>query len=262
MNYKVLIVALCFFSLCGSLLATARVSAGTDASVVAGNLPGTGAPAAELLAQSRAKYAALKSYADTGTVTTEIKLAGAPSLIENHSFTTAYRGPRQFFFSFTEDPAAGGERFVIWCPGEAFHTWWSTTKVHETYERGRGSLAFALAPPFTQGAALKIAPLLFAASGLKGTLTAFQEAKMVGKEEISGHSCHKLSGVARFSYENGLGQEARPTTVWIDAETLLVRKVIEDTSSAGTTSFITTTFEPQANPELAESRFRFAVPKE
>lgn len=57
----------------------------------------------------------------------------------------------------------------------------------------------------------------------------------------------------------------RPTTVWIDAETHLVRKVIEDTptdQSAGAITRVTTTFEPQANPDLGDTHFRFEVPEQ
>jgi len=38
---------------------------------------------------------------------------------------------------------------------------------------------------------------------------------------------------------------------------MLVRKVLEDTSTTGSLSTTTTTFEPQANPDLDDSRFRF-----
>jgi hypothetical protein len=50
----------------------------------------------------------------------------------------------------------------------------------------------------------------------------------------------------------------------IDVETLLVRKIFEDTPNglgAGLRNRVTTTFEPQANPVLEDSRFRFTVPK-
>ena len=51
--------------------------------------------------------------------------------------------------------------------------------------------------------------------------------------------------------------------MWVDVETALVRKVLEDApegSAAGTVSRVTTTFEPQANPTLDAARFRFTPP--
>ena len=70
----------------------------------------------DFLGQSRSKYAALKTYSDTGTVKTELVLPGNtdPATIETHTFTTFYRAPRQYFFEFKKDPNVGDERFVIW----------------------------------------------------------------------------------------------------------------------------------------------------
>jgi outer membrane lipoprotein-sorting protein len=53
----------------------------------------------------------------------------------------------------------------------------------------------------------------------------------------------------------------RKMTTWIDAESLLIRKVVEQWKTLpGQISRMTTTFEPEANPALDESRFRFAPP--
>jgi hypothetical protein len=79
--------------------------------------------AEDILERSRAKYASLKSYSDTGTVLTQYH-----STVEQHAFTTYYRAPRYFFFEFRKTPKESNERYVIWCPdGEDFQDWWSTT---------------------------------------------------------------------------------------------------------------------------------------
>jgi hypothetical protein len=94
-------------------------------------------------------------------------------------------------------------------------------------------------------------------------LTAFKEPRLAGDEDLDGHKVHKLVGEVTLAYATGLGGHPRPTTVWIDAQTLLVRKIFQDTpaeSPAGSASQITTTFQPQADPRLADSLFRFAVP--
>jgi len=50
-------------------------------------------------------------------------------------------------------------------------------------------------------------------------------------------------------------------TVWIDAESLLIRRVVEEWKPLpGQVNRVTTTFEPQANPTLDESRFKFTPP--
>jgi len=218
----------------------------------------------DVLARCRATYAALRSYADTGTVVTELGLSGAPTLKETHTFTTYYRGPRYYYFEFNKDKTAGGDRFVIWGDETALHTWWKTTGVDETYPPGKGAGAFAQAEYVTKGSASQIAPLLFSKAGLQGTLANLVDATVEGTEEVGGRRCHRLTGVSRDLYPaTGREVRVRRTTIWIDAETLLVRSVLEDTprdTPAGTILRVTTTFEPQANPTIEDARFRFAVP--
>lgn len=238
------------------LLAAAALVAGSGA------LPGPIRASDDPLAQSRAVYAALKSYADTGTVLQEFGPAAAP-VRERHAFKTYYRAPRHFFFDFTKGEKPGGIRFVIWGDGEAFHTWWSTTGLEETYPRGSGARAFVLSTHPTVGSSVLISPLLFAGAGLIGTLEELANVSLQGTETIGGRQCHKLAGVARSRYATGHEVNIRRTTVWIDVQSLLVRRVFEDTprgTPAGSVSRVTTTFEPQANPTLDSSRFRFAVP--
>jgi hypothetical protein len=217
----------------------------------------------EILVQTRATYAALHSYADMGVTTTEYRSPGAPPMVERHTFSTLYKSPRQYLFDFQKDPKAGAERFVVWGDGEDFHTWWSATRVHDTYPRGRGTTAFALGSSPTKGTVLLFAPLLFPQAGLHGSIADLTVSGGGEIEDIGGRRCHKIVGEVRSAYGSGAVAGARPATVWIDVETFLVRKIFEDTpngTGGGIVSSITTTFEPQANPTLEDGRFRFAVP--
>lgn len=213
----------------------------------------------DILARSRATYASLKSYADTGTVDVEIGPVGGV-IKERHTFTTYYRAPRRFFFDFTKHKNA--DRFVVWSDEGAFHTWWQTTGVESAFPKGQGATAFATAAMPTKNAIVQIAPLVFSQAGLVGTLTEFGDASLVGTESVGGRKCHKLVGVARTVYPATQHvTNVRKTTVWIDAETLLVHKVVESAprgTPAGTVLRITTTFQPQANPTLEDRRFQFA----
>jgi len=215
----------------------------------------------DILARSRATYAALRSYADTGTVDMEYGPAGA-TIWERHTFRTRYRAPRRFFFDFTKYQKA--DRFVVWSDDEAFRTWWQTTGVESTYPKGQGTGAITTATAPTKNAITQIAPLLFSQAGLAGTLTEFGDASVVGTESVGGRSCHKLVGVARSVYAATQHvTNVRRTTVWIDVETLLIRKVLEETpqgTPAGLVSRVTTMFEAEANPTLDDDRFRFVPP--
>jgi hypothetical protein len=221
-------------------------------------------PAADdLWERSRAAYVSLHSYADAGVVTTEDRSPGAPLVTERHTFTTDYLAPRKFYFEFRKDPAHIKERLVVWCAGADFESWWSATGVHQTYPQGTGATAFAVSNYPTKGAVVMVPPLLFSKAGLQGPLAELKQPRLAGTEEVDGHRVYKLVGEVTLGYATGLGGHARPTTVWLDSLTLLVRKVVQDTpagSPEGSVSRIITTYRPQANPELADSVFRFAVP--
>jgi outer membrane lipoprotein-sorting protein len=215
----------------------------------------------DILAKSRATYAALKSYSDTGTVLHEYGV----NSVSRHAFKTNYRAPRHFYFEFNEDKADGGSVLAIWCEGADFQSWWADTRALSTYPPGKGAAAFASAVNFTVGSAIQIPSLLFAAAGLSGTIGELADMKAAGTEPIGGRPAHKFAGVASSKYAaTGHVLNVRAATVWIDVETLLVRRIFEDTPKgfpAGTRNRITTTFEPQANPALDDSRFRFVVQK-
>ena len=228
---------------------------------VGGTPPVRRAPGEDILARARATYAALKSYADTGQVEVVYGQAKDPSH-DRHTFRTLYRAPRLFYFEFIKQHDA--DRLVVWSDLEAFHSWWRTTGTSTSYPKGQGSLAFILAESPTSHSVTQIAPLLFPGAGLTGTLTEFGDATDAGLDTLAGHPCHKLVGVAQSMYgKTGRVFNRRQTTVWVDAESYLVRKVFEDSAegTAGTlVSQVTTTFSPHANPPLDDDRFRFRPP--
>ena len=233
------------------LLACCLASAGTAQS---GQRP------ASVLEQTRAKYAALNSYADTGVVVNEYGVAGS-AIKERHTFTTYFsRAPRGFYFEFKKE---SGDRYVIWGDPEAFHTWWKTTGVKDDYPNPNNIGAFSAAGPLTLGSALKVPTLLYSKAPLQGTFTNYTDAVEDGTEEIGGHKCHRLVGTAKDIYgATGRESNVRQMTVWVDAESLLIRKVVEVPKDVppGHISRVTTTFEPQANPALDQTRFSFTPP--
>lgn len=214
--------------------------------------------AQDLLEKSRVKYASLTSYADRGTVLNEF----GTSSREEHKFVTYFsRAPRGYYFDFTKE---SGERFVIWGDPEAFHTWWSATKVTEDYPNPSNTGAFVFADVHSVGAAMKITPLLYSKGGLQGSFTNFTDASADGTDDIGGRRCYRLTGTARDIYSaTGRESNVRKITVWIDAEALLIRKVVEEWKPLpGQIRRVTTTYEPQANPAIEQSKFRFTPPSE
>jgi outer membrane lipoprotein-sorting protein len=207
----------------------------------------------DVFERSRAVYAALHSYADTGVVTLQYAQSQ-----ERHTFTTRFRSPRRFYFDFQKD---SGDRFVFWSDEETFHTWWKSTGVQQDYPKGKGVQAFGPAEYLTSGSALKIPTLLFSQAGLQGAFTHFSDPLAAGSENLDGHQCYRITGTAKDVYAaTGRETNIRAMTVWIDSESLLIRKVFEDApkgTAAAASIRVTTTFDPQANPALDDKQFQF-----
>ena len=216
-----------------------------------------------ILAQVKATYPALTSYSDRVTMVTESQYPGSPLLREHHSFTTAFRAPRTFLLIFDQDPQAGGDRYVLRSDENAIYSWWKATGVTETYPPGVGLSAFGVSAYPTRSAVLQILPLIFADYGLSGPITDVSSAILEGEEDIEGHACYRLQGVGRSAYGTGGGETFRPTTLWIDKDSFLVRRLFQDTQQGSTSGMVdrqTTTFDPLANPDLGADAFEFTPP--
>src|SRR5206468_7330047 len=108
----------------------------------------------------------------------------------------------------------------------------------------------------------KIPPLLYPKAPLGGDFGNFVEVTADGTEVVDGHPCHRLRGHASDTYgASGKEVNIRSMRVWIDAESLLIRKVLEEwVPLPGQRSRVITTYEPQANPTIEDSRIRFTPP--
>ncbi len=221
-------------------------------------LAGNCAAADDLLSRSRAAYAALTTYSDTGTVDAEFGNAPSPSR-ERHTFRTLFRAPRLLLFDFTK--AANADRFVVWSDEETFHTWWKATGSVSSYPKGQGLSAFVNGSVPTQGTVDAITPWLFPKAGLTGTLTELVDMSEAGIESVDGRPCHKLVGKAQSVYgATGHVTNVRRVTLWIDTQSLLVRRIAEDAGEGKIVNRKTYTFEPKANPTLEPKQFAFAPP--
>ena len=211
----------------------------------------------DALTPLRERYAALETYADTGTVLVEQQW-DKTEIRQSGKFTTLYRTPRNFFFDFTEDPDTGTDRFVIWCDGGDFQSWWATTNQHEIYDGGRGANAFLLAEYPTIGTSMAIAGLIFARAEIGGPVAGLTDIREAGEEEFGGRVFRRI---AADTIVAGSVIRPHPTTLLIDPLSLLLHRLVEDTppGSVGLDRR-TTTFTPEANVHIEDRSFSFAVP--
>ena len=215
------------------------------------------AAAPDALTPVRERYAALETYADTGTVLLE-QAWDATKIRESGKFTTVYRAPRNFFFEYAEDPDTGTDRFVIWCDGGDFQSWWATTSQHEIYDGGRGANAFFAAEYPTLSTAMAIPGLIFARADIGGSVAGLADIRDAGQQEFDGRQCSRIEADTIVA---GSVSRPHPTALLIDRDTLLLQQIVEDTPP----DFVglnrrTTTFNPTADVEVDDGRFGFAVP--
>jgi hypothetical protein len=216
-------------------------------------------------------YAGLKSYADVGTIVDEY-----PGVVDRYKFKTFFRREShdllldfQGISSFTK--AANftsdltGRHLVIWMMNGDLKRFDQETKTLDHYPKEGGNQPGALnnAGYSTKGASTLIPSMLYSKAALLSTLKEIEEIHLDGMEQLGGRRCHRLVGVAASQYQTGRRVNVRPVTIWLDAETLLIRKLFEGTpEGAPLDSYrrFTVTLEPQANPTLDDGKFQFTVP--
>ncbi|HET7468053.1 MAG TPA: hypothetical protein VFJ81_00200 [Gemmatimonadales bacterium] len=239
--------------------------------------PSPGMPAAvgrlvaeDALARSYAAYAALTSYADSGTVVEQTS-----GFRDRYAFRTSFtRTPRNLMldFHFVETEYNDGfkikapHKLVIWMENGNLQTWDSKSGEQQEYPEDGGHQVDALksASYTTKGVSVLVPSLIYTKAGMASVIQATEEATAAGTETVGGRRCLKVLGIERWRYPSGQVTGVRPVTLWIDAETYLIRMVFEDTPRSAGRGVIerrTTTFEPTANPALEPSRFRYAVPE-
>ena len=245
-------------------------------SAVAAFAPGTGSarggPAAfdaeDALQRSSAAYAALTAYADSGTVVDD-----AGGFKDKYTFRTYFtRQPRNLFldFSMIESEYNDGHTIksdyatVIWMENGLLQTYVRTTQEHTTYPEDGGRQVEALkgATYGTKGVSVIVPSMIYTKAGLASVIQATEEATAAGSDAVDGRPCLKVTGIERWRYPSGQVTGVRPVTIWIDAETYLIRKIFQDTPKSmprGGISRRTTTFRPHANPSLAPTSFRYTV---
>ena len=225
------------------------------------------------LARSIAAYAALKSYADTGTIAVEM-----PGLVDRSKFKTFYRRDSADFFLEYQGVTSGGpgrsdpqidmsgQRMVLWMMNGELEAYNAVFQTHESYPKETANQPGVLigASAGTNGASVLIPGLLYAKANLPSPIREIEQGSDGGFEAVDGRRCQKIMGIASEYYPSGQRVNVRQVTVWIDAETLLIRKVFEDTPKGypiGQFLRKTVTIVPQANPTLDDAKFKFNVPK-
>jgi hypothetical protein len=221
-----------------------------------------------VLTDAIAHYATLASYADKGTVSEEI--AG---MIHESSVRTYFRrATRDLYFDYhphrTRYPRlnghtadTSGNRLVVWMLGGRMESYSFYFKRHTVVGPDQQTSALKDGIPYTAGTSVLIPSLLYPKGRLPGTPLQLETAALAGTDSVDGRRCHKITGEAAEYYPSGRRTNVRQVTLWIDADTKLVRRIVEEKQTGdGTPHRLTVTLDPVANPTIADTSFKFAVP--
>jgi hypothetical protein len=223
----------------------------------------------EVLGKMRAAYAALTSYADSGTVLDE-----TVGYTDRSTFRTFFtRDPNNLFIEFrglASEYKSGARvplnaHIVLWMEDGELQSWSGASQAHETYPRAAGQQVNAEknAGYYTHGISVLVSSHLYPNAGMASPVHAAEEVEAAGFETVNGRKCYRLLGVERWRYPSGQETGVRPITIWIDAETYLIHKVLQDTPKGYPRNEIsrrTTMIKHRANPKLAPTQFRYTVP--
>ena len=220
-----------------------------------------------VMAKTTAAYAALKTYSDSGTVE-----VASPGMTDRAKFTTHFRQPDgDLYFDYQPDGTYNGAlrvdmtgyRNVIWMLKGHMEAYEKSSQTHTIIEGGRQASVLTGLSAATRGTSLLIPSLLYPKARLAGTFSQIEEATDTGFEEVASRRCHKVTGIAALYYPSGARTGVRAVTVWIDAETFLIRRVFEDTPKGypgNTYHRMTVTIDPRVNAPLEDGKFQFKVP--
>jgi hypothetical protein len=225
----------------------------------------------DVMTRSIAAYAALKTYSDSGTVEVE-----SPGMIDRAKFTTYFRRPNgdlyldyqaiETYYTATKIKVdLNMYRTVIWMLKGQMETYDRSLQTHNIIDAGGQAQALTGATAATNGISRLAPSLLYPQAKMRSTFSEIEEASDAGFENVGKYRCHKITGIAAQYYPSGARTGVRPVTVWIDADTLLLRKVFEDTPKGyglGAYRRVTVTIDPQPNIALDDAKFQFKVPSQ
>ena len=194
-----------------------------------------GLTAQRILEKMATTYATCQSYRDSGAVTNFFN----PEHIDVKPFRTAFVRPDQFRFEY-DDPNPE-KPYIVWAKGDEVRTWWYVRPgVQNPPSLGRG---IAGATGVSGGSAHTI-PVLLLPERIGGrSMALLTDLTRLPDETVDDTPCFKLQG--KFADQ--------PTTLWLERETYLIRRMVEDTKLAITT----TVYRPQVDKEIPAQELEF-----
>jgi hypothetical protein len=203
--------------------------------------------AKEIVKALLATYRELKSYQDTGVVTTVFHRGDDEIHTTERPFQIAWVSPDRFRFEYSDRSILGKEnRYVIWMNGKLVSSHW-TLKNGPKIEQGLAR-ALAGAVGVSGGSASLIPSLLMPDTVPWGPVSRLEELQRVEDQDLDGHPCRRVKGKL----------EQSTYTLWIDRESMILRRVDIQTPLKDFIAETEITLEPKVNEPVAEEDLEFS----
>jgi len=212
----------------------------------------------EIIGRMGTVYSTCSSYRDLIQNTTLFQSdtfgTAPPTPLQNSSerkvFSTVFARPKHFRFeelrsetaSSPNSLAAPEVRYIVWCQG---------AEVKSTFEKPgqQNSKTLALALSMGPGRVSLFIPSLLFAEHVGGPLplTSLIDAARIPDEKLKGVDCFRVQGQFK----------EKPTTLWIDRNTFLLRRIDQETRYLDLVIIEKTTYDPLLNPALTDRDLSF-----
>ncbi|HVU64357.1 MAG TPA: hypothetical protein VHC70_10295 [Phycisphaerales bacterium] len=173
------------------------------------------ADAEDILTRMAAVYAALRTYRDTGVVTTTF--FSPRKRTRRRPFSTRFARSRGFLFEFRSRHGEDDwDQFALWTEGGRVRSWWSIKPEREGFATLANGLSAATGT--SGGASHRVPHLLMPEMHAHLPSRPREPASVVDDADASAQDCV----VVALPRMLGL-----PEHLWIDRSTLLIRRVVE-----------------------------------
>ena len=209
--------------------------------------------AKSILSRVTATYAGLDSYRDTGFVRLDFTTSSR-KWTQTARFKTAYVSPAEFRWELeSRNDAPDDGKMIAWQSGDEVQSWWS---LNSALVSNPESLAAALDgfAGVSFDASTLVPGLIIDGMKLGGDITKLSNAHLIEDDTIDGHDCYRVEG-KRVPHSG-------PTTVWVDKDSFVIRRVHEfDELANRTRASKTWFFEPSINVDVDDKLLDYAKPK-
>ncbi len=204
--------------------------------------------ARKFLAEVARTYASCRSYRDEGIVETVYVKEGGDQT-RRLSFSTRFVRPDRFRFEYGHhDSDQYAPACIIWQKRDRVRDWQVSLKPQAV---GELSFAIAGATGVSSGSAHTIPCLLIPNVCLTLGLSELDDIALAGEETLDGTVCVKLKG-----NKSNLTR----ITLWVERESRLVRKIVEESQFAAFRTRETTTYRPRINTAIPDADLAFDPP--